>query len=202
MPEFNPTKPARVGVHRHVAVVKTEHEVVVPPERIVRLGRLDASVVDTGLTLGRPMKVPPPGHTRCDGSLAVLHLHHKVLGTTLNGTYRRTDKPGLEAFRKRKTEVRSTLIDGDHTTTVHASARPRRTVSTSGNSGSGGSHNEEQMLVFEPLEVDDLFEDEPCISKFVLDLHAQAIGIRATVTFDLQREQTAPSVPESAHRPR
>ena len=49
--------------------------------------------------------------------LAVLHLHHKVLGTTLNGTYRRTDKPGLEAFRKRKTEVRSTLIDGDHTTT-------------------------------------------------------------------------------------
>ena len=49
------------------------------------------------------------------------------------------------------------------------------------------------MLVFEPLEVDDLFEDEPCISKFVLDLHAQAISIRATVTFDLQREQTAPS---------
>ena len=48
------------------------------------------------------------------------------------------------------------------------------------------------MLVFEPLEVDDLFEDEPCISKFVLDLHAQAVGIRATVTFDLQREQTAP----------
>ena len=88
--EFNPTKPARIGVHRHVAVVKTEHEVVVLSERIVRIRRLDASMVDTeGLTLIRPMKGPPPGHTEMrQQHLAVLHLHHQVLGTTLNGMNR------------------------------------------------------------------------------------------------------------------
>ena len=68
----------------------------------MRLGRLDASMVDTeGLTLGRPMKGPPPGHTKMrQQHLAVLHLHHKVLGTTLNGTHRRTDKPGLRPSGK------------------------------------------------------------------------------------------------------
>ena len=88
--EFNPTKPARIGVHRHMSVVKTEHEVVVLSERIVRLWRLDASMIDTeGLTLRRPMKGPPPGHTEMrQQHLAILHLHHQVLRTTLNGTHR------------------------------------------------------------------------------------------------------------------
>ena len=117
--KFNPTKPARVGVDRHVAVVKTEHEVIVLSEGIVRLRRLDASMVDAeGLALRRPMKGPPSGHAEVrQQHLAVLHLHHQMFGTTLNGTHRRTDKPGLKAFRERKTEVGSTLINGDHTTT-------------------------------------------------------------------------------------
>ena len=52
-------------------------------------------------------------------NLPVLHLHHQMLRTALNGANRGTYEPALEVFRKRKTKVRSTLLYGDQ-----AAARP------------------------------------------------------------------------------